>query len=75
MRRRGSGTFAEVREISCAQSKSAMIQMLYSARSIDNLTVADLLSRYQVDRRVAEYELTIARQKRAAMEAEDGKFC
>jgi hypothetical protein len=45
-----------------------MIQFLYGCRPIvlGAVTVDDLVNRHGLDRRSCEYELTIARQKRAA---------
>ena len=49
-----------------AGALAALRGLLCSARSIDDLTPDRLVSMYRVDRQTAEYELTMARQRRAA---------
>lgn len=51
-----------------ADKRTTMIQFLYGCRPIvlGAVTVDDLVNRHGLDRRSCEYELTIARQKRAA---------
>jgi hypothetical protein len=45
---------------------AALKMLLSGARSLDGFTVDQLVRCYGVDRKVTEYELTVARQKRAA---------
>lgn len=55
-----------------AQNLAALKMLLCSARSLDSFTPAQLSSMYGVDARVAEYELTVARQNRARTTLEVG---
>jgi hypothetical protein len=50
---------------SVSDSTASMKMMLSSARSLDGITVEQLTRMYRVTPQIAEYELTIARQKRA----------
>lgn len=47
--------------------RTTMIQFLYGCRPVvlGTVTVDDLVNRHGLDRKSCEYELTIARQKRA----------
>lgn len=49
---------------SVSDSTASLKMMLASARSLDGITVEQLTRMYRVSPQVAEYELTIARQKR-----------
>ncbi|MBE7186046.1 MAG: hypothetical protein INR68_16740 [Methylobacterium mesophilicum] len=55
------------KEVTAAQAKTQLMTLLYSARpaALATFTVEDLCRMYRVPERVVEYELTIARQKRA----------
>jgi hypothetical protein len=50
---------------SVANAIASMKTMLVTAKSIETMTVEDLMRRFRVDRKTAEYELTIAKQRRA----------
>jgi hypothetical protein len=49
-----------------ASQLAAFKSLIAGARSLDGFTPESLARMYGVDRKVAEYELTVARQKRAA---------
>ncbi len=50
---------------SVSDSLASMKTFLVTARSIDGVTVEQLRRMYRVDQRTAEYELTLAMQRRA----------
>lgn len=55
------------KEVTAAQAKIQLMTLLYSARpaALAALTVESLCRMYRVPPKVVEYELQIARQKRA----------
>lgn len=65
---RGNATKFPDKRLSVAAAKAQMLQFLYGCRDdmLSRVTVDDLVTRYRTDRKTAEYELTIARQKRGA---------
>ncbi|QJR01150.1 hypothetical protein HH800_02405 [Sphingobium yanoikuyae] len=52
--------------ITVASARAQLKAMLANARSLDHLTVEQLVRSYRVPPREIEYELTVARQKRGA---------
>jgi hypothetical protein len=64
---RGNTGFVAKRIRTAADRKTEMTLFLYQCAdsALAATTVGDLCQRYGVDQRTAEYELTIARQKRA----------
>lgn len=52
--------------ITVASARAQLKAMLANARSLDHLTVEQLVRSYRVPLKEIEYELAIARQKRGA---------
>lgn len=65
--RRGNAQRYPDKQLSVAAAKGEMVSFLYTCRPdrLADVTVDDLVARHRVDAKVAEYELTIARQKRS----------